>query len=843
MRAAREAARAQQEASNQENEKKDEKKEETKEGDEKEKKEDAVPTVKRPTEPPQKGDRDELDVKPDERGFVQFSFNGQRWQDVLQWYADAADLSLDWQELPADYLNLVARRPYTLAETGDILNARLLARGFTMTKSGDVLSVLKVDKLDPSLIRRVEPDDLEDYSPHDFVRMRLELPDTMDPTKAAEDVKVLLSPHAKVQPLLATKRLHIVDAVINLRNVRDLIYAERAAVTEDIRPVQFMIRHRRADYIADQVMIVLGLDPASRKTPQELQIEQQRIQLAMAMMKQKKDVSGMIKQGGPDVFIAVNQRRNSILVNAAPAEMAKIQRTIEMLDVPDDGGEVWASGGSRPEGGELEFKKYVTATASTDAVVSALKEIGRLHPLTQLQSDKPNRTIYATATAADHEKIQSMIDRLDGTGRQLHVIWLNKRSPADQIAGTINLLMGVNEEKNDDNGGRSRRYYYYGYGYNNDDEEADAGEMRIQPDIEHNRLLLWANDSEYEEVVGLLEKIGALDNPERGNRSLVRVHSTQNPQAIAELLERLQDSWSGDNPIEVHGLPKRDRQDQDNTESQEPSSKEVEDKVTGVDATKPFQLAKHDRRHRPTMRLVEGAGPDPGEAKAPPIQVTVTPDGRLILTSDDPAALDRVEELLAELEPPAPEFVEYRLRHTRASLVEILLSEYFEDELKGQTENVYDQWGEYEGKRDKDMGPTTLGRRRLLRFIWDNDSNTIIVQNASAAQLKIIDKLIKIYDEPPDQDSVAARRTEVVSLRYSQAKDIATSLKDVFRDLLSSKDKEFQGRDGEQGGRTETHYRFIAAAPSRATSTRSRPLSSWPSKGRFQLASMKSPTR
>lgn len=798
MKAARAQAEAQ--AAQQGGEKKpdgEEGKEEKKDEAKEEKPE--VETVKRSTDPPAKIDRDELKARPDADGMVQFSFYGQRWEDVLQWYADVAELSLDWQELPADYLNLTAQRKYSLAETQDILNARLLARGFTMIKSGDVLSVVKISELDSSLIERIEPDELEDYSPHQFVRVRFPLPDSLDPAKAAEDVKILLSPNAKVLPLLATRRLHVIDAVVNLRAVRDLLYAEEAAETEDIRPQQFMVRHRRADYVADQVMIVLGLDPASRKTPQELQIEQQRMQLAMQMVQQKKDVSQFLKKDGPSVFIAVNQRRNSIIVNAEPREMEKIERTIEMFDVPDDGGEVWQGNAA------LDFKKYVTATASTDAVVSALKEIGRLHPLTQLQSDKPNRTIYATATPEDHEKIQNMIDRLDGSGRELHVIWLNKRSPADQIAGTITLLMGMGEEKEEDNS--RRRRYYFGYWGGDDEEEADQGEMRIQPDVENNRLLLWATEPEHQEVRDLLEQIGALAHPDHGNPSQVRVLEARDPAEMARLLEQLRGAWTGDNPIEIQGAPQPDRSPRSD---QAPKSDEQQDKVTRLPAAgdAKFRFASEGRSDGGRYKLVVDAADEKQANDAPPIRITVTSDGRLILTSDDLAALDQLESLLAELEPPPPEFVEYPIRHRPADEVEWLLREYFEEELQGQKETLYSYWGDYAGTRDKDTGPTTLGKRPLLRFIWDNDSNTIVVQNASASQLRVIEKLIDVYDQPPDQDSVATRRTEVISLKYSNAAAIATSLKDAYRDLLSSKDKEFQGRDGDKPTRTETHYRI-----------------------------------
>ena len=134
---------------------------------------DGVATVKR-TDSDGAADPDELKAKPDKDGMVQFSFSNQPWADVLQWYADVSQSSLDWQELPAEKLNLVTKRRYSLDQTRDLLNRYLLARGFTMLKQGDVLTVMKLDKIDPALVPRVEPDDLEDHMPYDFARVRFE---------------------------------------------------------------------------------------------------------------------------------------------------------------------------------------------------------------------------------------------------------------------------------------------------------------------------------------------------------------------------------------------------------------------------------------------------------------------------------------------------------------------------------------------------------------------------------------------------------------------------------------------------------------------------------------------
>ena len=146
-------------------------------------------------------------------------------------------MSFDWQELPEGYVNLTTTRPYTLAETRDLLNRQLLARGFTMLTSGDVLTAVKIDKLDPSLIpthRSGRPGRLS--CPTTLSKSDLRCPRRSNPPRRPRTSRLLLSPHAKVMPLLTTRRLLVIDAVANLRDVRDLLYAEQSAVREDVRP-------------------------------------------------------------------------------------------------------------------------------------------------------------------------------------------------------------------------------------------------------------------------------------------------------------------------------------------------------------------------------------------------------------------------------------------------------------------------------------------------------------------------------------------------------------------------------------------------------------------------------
>ena len=145
-----------------------------------EKAEEPSDSIKRPAVPTRVPDPREFDARPDANARIQFAFHGQLWPDVLQWFATISGYSLDWQELPNDYIHLTTNRQISVPEVRDLLNRLLFERGYTMVVQRDVLLVVKVDKLDPSLLRRVEDEaELMDLPAYDFVKITFSLPEKL----------------------------------------------------------------------------------------------------------------------------------------------------------------------------------------------------------------------------------------------------------------------------------------------------------------------------------------------------------------------------------------------------------------------------------------------------------------------------------------------------------------------------------------------------------------------------------------------------------------------------------------------------------------------------------------
>src|SRR5690606_40984305 len=112
---------------------------------------------------------------------------------------------------------------------------------------------------------------------------------------------------------------------------------ERLAAGGGTVPREFVLKHRRAEKVIDILYVILGMDPASKPTQMELQLQQQKLQIMQQMQQSGKDVAQMLQKGGPPVYLAFNRQNNSILVNAPKEQLETIERAIKMLDVPTAG--------------------------------------------------------------------------------------------------------------------------------------------------------------------------------------------------------------------------------------------------------------------------------------------------------------------------------------------------------------------------------------------------------------------------------------------------------------------------------------------------------------------------
>ena len=334
----------------------------------------------------------------------------------------------------------------------------------------------------------------------------------------------------------------------------ELLNQERMIQDGRIVPKEIVLKHARPQQVIEILYVILGVDPKGKPAQTDPQAQQQQMQMMQQMQQQGKDISKMMpKADAPKVYLAYNRQRNSVIVNAPPDQMKIIEQTIAYLDVP------FGSVADAPEAGatgnaQRTMKHYTLTTLDPDDFVKTLEEIGGLSPYAEFKVDDDSKTLFAMAPDADHARIKSLIAQFDGTGREFEVIQL-RRLPADAVAASINNLMAGQNEKED----RNRNYNPWDYDPWRDREERKKKPVKgfgVDADIEHNRLLLWANEAEMKRVRDLLVKLGEIPGGQQDARP-VRLIAPTDAKDTAALLEKLRTAWptSGGNELIIKAPP------------------------------------------------------------------------------------------------------------------------------------------------------------------------------------------------------------------------------------------------------------------------------------------------
>lgn len=891
-------------------------------------------SVKRPTADNYVPQPIDTEIRKNPEGKVSFNIKGQPWEPVLQWLSDASALSLDWQELPGDSLNLITTHEYTMEDARDLINRHLLSRGFTMIVTGEVMSIVKVKELNPAMVQRVTPEMLAGLPDHTMCKVSFDL-DWLIADEAVEELKPMLSSAGQIHKLSRTNRLEVIDTAISLRQLWELIESEQSKDGEEQLVRAFHLKNRRADDVIKMLRELLKLQGPGADVPagaagMDPNMMMQMMQQMQAQMQQAAAQAGAAP-GGPgakpkvETRLVLNQKENMILAQAAPDQMAIIEKAIEQIDVVSD-----------REGSLLDninrMKIYRLESVDPQTLADLLQQLGDLDPATVLKVDKQKRSIIAWATLADHLTITSLVEKLDQSSRKIEVIPL-RRLDAEYVAGTIRLLMGKEEEKDDNP--MSRRYGFFDFGMMNNQESIKEASFKVEADTENNRLLVNANAIEMGEIQDLLVKLGELPDPNAANDG-VRVFDLNPDEDLNEFRMRLQRYWRRGNALEFDlpaqepklEIPSGDSSEEPGSEKPMPmdgdagktepqrtggNKRPINTSTTAADSqlqpdsarvrvwhrgktTVASQKQKTGDRpgadldrlleaHRaaqqkPTVdnaavltgltdeeaisRVRDKAGsqadpedtaaasegpeqlsedaaptrkPEPrisrelieklrkqldaapkeddepeSEVSAPqpeaaltvedgsPVRISVTPDGKLIVSSRDPQALAEMEDLIAQIAAPRRSFKVFRLEYATPSWVTLNLKDFFKADEETKSTLEYSPYFGIMPSEKKVKGNRTLSKRRQPQFISDNFTSTILVRDADAKQLKTIEDLIRIYDVPEPSDSRSMRVTTIFRLEHARATSVAAAVKDVFRDLLSSNDKALE-KDDKNGQR------------------------------------------
>ena len=808
------------------------------------------PTVKRGDEPKKAADPKELEAALNDNGRIVFRFRGQKWPDVIDWFSETARVEIDWRELPSDFLNVETPHEYSLDQTRDLLNRHLLVRGFTLVVHPGGLSVEKVADLNPASVPRVSPRDLASRQPNDFVKVSFKLRTAFAEDLVAE-LESIKSPNGKLVAMRATNRIEAMDAVGNLRDMYMVITEEELYDNTGERVQEYKLNYTKADEVRSYLLQFLGQrdnSPSGRRgggggdgggamammMQQQMQQQMQAMQQQAAMQAQQ--AAAAAAAGGakrplaprtlPEVRVVANTRLNSLIIHAHPRQLHLIDKFIETVDVRSD----------RIDSLEAHLARvqvYRLMTIDAQEIATSLEEMGALEPTTKLKADTTNNALIVDGSLTDQMTIKKLVEKLDGSARRFEVLTL-RRLGADQVAGSIEFLMGSGEKKKSSQSSYEMMMFGY-FPSNNSSRNDTKDQFRVAANVEYNQVLMWCNDIEFEQVQNLLVKLGEIVDPSQGGQSRVRMVEAANSEETRAFLRELQRRWPSISPNQLiipDMTPPPEANDKSGAQSdpagknnpaeknnpagknnggEEPEKPRInpirETSVPGRSGRFQYVGAPADQERAEETRQdggfpVRPAGQAGGNQTPPPVHLSIGADGELIIQSDDPVALQILEEILQREVPRAKDYEVFTLEKAPAFWVRRNLVDYFEEEE--ETKGGFGGEMFWPPPPRQPQERKQLGKRNKIKFIDDLDTNTIVVRHATSDQLETVRRLIELYDVDEPTDESKLRYQRMFHIRYHRASAIAATIKGTFPDLLGSEDRaaQFQNRQQQenQGG-------------------------------------------
>ncbi len=543
------------------------------------------------------------------------------------------------------------------------------------------------------------------------------------------------------------------------------------------------------------------------------------------------------EQSASTVTLAVDEIHNQIFVMAPPEKLAIVENFIKDVDVPREGVDPF-----KPREPQIPtFKVYRLSDGDAQSLATALKDLFKDTPGVRISADTTNNSVVVTATPDDQKEIALLVQQFENDERDSVVVPLQV---LDATAVSELLVTVYSSGQRDWRGVAQPR----------------VGQPKIVPDRTHNQLMIRGSKKQVDDIRGMLTSLGEppMTNVAGTDKMRVIQLNGTNSKMLRELVEQNWRSYSPNNNAiriielgkrsENEPLPEIDRRnpanglingprgrdeqrpprgtprddsrsapDQPRPPAERPDRTSRERKISAkfVSYARPDDPANQDEpatKTRATAKLPQPQEkPQPPEEGAP-VSMSITPDGgSVVIISEDPAAVQRLEQLIRSLTGGSggvggAEYTVFYLKAADATAVQLQLN---------------DLMGISSLSSSSFFGSSSSTSTSTLKIVPDTRTNSLIVYGNSN-DVNRVRQLLEVLDRDDAPSSGAMSAPRIIPVRYANALSVSRVIRDVYASRITSGQGAQGGPGGFPfGGGNSGGFPFSGGSSSRSSSSRS----------------------
>ena len=677
-------------------------------------------------------------------GKLRFSFSGASWREVLDWIAEAGDLSLYVDDIPTGSFTYSDSQYFTVDDAVTRLNLFLLPRGYALVRKGQLLSVINLG--DPrglqqlnAMARVVSIQDLDQLNDHEVVKCFVKLGDVISTEAISEMEPLSLMTTPVVLP--KSNQLIITDTAKNLRSVLQVLESMREPNEDEAAIRRFDLKY--AD--ASTVLLVAGT---------HLGIPEN-------------------ETSGIDITITTDATGRRLYAVGSEEKLKRLDSLIQVVDVPEE-----------VEDTPID-KSLISHSVSGDnlqVIYDVLQTILADRSL-RLSMQENSNSIVALADADTHQLIRDTIQELQSPSIEFSVVELNSVDPYFAVS-LVAEMFGVSDE-----------------------EDRDTDEDRMPPpkvdaDPGNRRLFVRGTAEQIRQIEQLVERLDS----RKSSGSDLRFVPLTGPERQS-LLQTAKKSWGGDNCLQIlPDVDAKQQQFIERSlhteeEPNAPAPQEVVPTNSSQDEI-PYENTSPEPSDQgdPNSFVSLSRGGDTINTSATaknlnaPIRSQLVPNG-ILLQSDDVEALDRFEEHLRMLSVQDKNAISptviYYLKYVSAEEAVKMLADLLDggnalndtptDTLvRGSVGGLGSFYGSLLFERD---GVTTV-TAGTATIVSDARLNRLIVQG-TREDIATIESYMKIIDKDSSITEVeTSGRSRIIELKHARATEVAEMIREAFPDRV-----------------------------------------------------------